>query len=137
MKKWLVHKCLFFLFICFSCANETVDNYNPTPSPLEIPKLFEDKILNPVIPFDNPQTVEGISLGKKLFFDPILSADNSQACADCHTPENAFTDPDRFSDGINGTLGTRNSMPIFNLAWHYDEKFFWDGSSFSLEHQAF
>ncbi|WP_299556764.1 cytochrome c peroxidase [Seonamhaeicola sp.] len=124
-------------FICFSCTNEKVDTYSPTPSALQIPQLFGDKIINPVIPFDNPQTVEGIALGKKLFFDPILSADNSQACADCHKPENAFTDPDRFSDGINGTLGTRNSMPLFNLAWNYDEAFFWDGRAFSLEHQAF
>ncbi len=108
-----------------------------TPSPLQIPRLFEDNILNPVIPTNNPQTVEGIALGKKLFFDPILSADNTQACADCHTPENAFSDADRFSDGIDGIRGNRNSMSLFNLAWNYDEKFFWDGSSFSLEHQAF
>jgi cytochrome c peroxidase len=137
LKKWLFHNGAFLLFICFSCANETIGNDGPTSSPLQIPQLFEDKILNPVTPFDNPQTVEGIALGKKLFFDPILSADNSQACADCHAPENAFTDSDRFSDGITGALGTRNSMPLFNLAWNYDEKFFWDGSSFSLEHQAF
>ena len=107
------------------------------PSPLQIPQLFEDNILNPVIPIDNPQTVEGIALGKRLFFDPILSADNTQACADCHAPENAFSDADRFSDGVDGIRGNRNSMPLFNLAWNYDEKFFWDGSSFSLEHQAF
>lgn len=109
----------------------------PTPNALEIPKLFEDNILNPIMPSDNPQTIEGIVLGKKLFFDPILSGNNTQACADCHAPENAFTDADRFSDGIDGTLGTRNSMPLFNLAWNYDEKFFWDGNTFSLEHQAF
>lgn len=82
-------------------------------------------------------TEEGIALGKKLFFDPILSGDNTQACADCHAPKNAFTDAQRFSDGIDGVFGTRNSMPLFNLAWNYDEKFFWDGASFSLEHQVF
>ena len=129
--------CCLFIFICSSCSNESVETYVATPSPLQIPQLFEDNILNPVIPIDNPQTVEGIALGKKLFFDPILSADNSQACADCHAPENAFSDADRFSDGIDGIRGNRNSMPLFNLAWNYDEKFFWDGSSFSLEHQAF
>ena len=137
MKKLNLHICLLTLFIIASCTNEKVDIFSSTPSPLQIPQLFEDKILNPVIPIDNPQTEEGIELGKKLFFDPILSADNTQACADCHAPENAFTDTDRFSDGISGALGTRNSMPIFNLAWNYDEKFFWDGNSFSLEHQAF
>ncbi|TYA70139.1 cytochrome-c peroxidase [Seonamhaeicola marinus] len=125
------------LLICLSCANEKIDSYSPTPQPLEIPQLFQDKILAPVIPINNPQTKEGIALGKKLFFDPILSSDNTQSCADCHAPENAFTDTDRFSDGIAGILGTRNSMPLFNLAWNYDEKFFWDGNAFSLEHQAF
>ncbi len=120
-----------------SCSNESVEQYVPTPSPLQIPQLFENNILNPTIPIDNPQTVEGIALGKKLFFDPILSGDNTQACADCHAPENAFTDSDRFSDGIDGVFGNRNAMPLFNLAWNYDEKFFWDGNTFSLEHQAF
>ncbi|WP_437439765.1 cytochrome-c peroxidase [Flavivirga aquimarina] len=128
--------CLL-IFICASCSNETIEQYVPTPSPLQIPQLFQDKILDPVIPINNPQTVEGITLGKKLFFDPILSANNTQACADCHAPENAFTDVDRFSDGVDGILGNRNAMPLFNLAWNYDEKFFWDGSAFSLEHQAF
>jgi len=137
LKNWLIHIRTLLLFIVASCSNESVDQYLPTPSPLQIPQLFENNILNPVIPIDNPQTIEGIALGKKLFFDPILSGDNTQACADCHTPENAFADSDRFSDGIDGVLGKRNSMPLFNLAWNYDEKFFWDGSTFSLEHQAF
>lgn len=136
MIKWISYS-LLLLFICFSCSNESVEQYVATPSPLQIPQFFEDNILNPVIPTNNPQTIEGIALGKKLFFDPILSANNTQACADCHAPENAFTDTDRFSDGIDGVFGSRNSMPLFNLAWNYDEKFFWDGSAFSLEHQAF
>lgn len=125
------------IFICHSCSNENVETYVPTSSPLQIPPLFENNILNPITPTNNPQTEEGIALGKKLFFDPILSGDNSQACANCHNPKNAFTDPKRFSDGINGSLGNRNSMPLFNLAWNYEEKFFWDGSVFSLEHQVF
>ena len=137
MKKWIRHIYILLAIVCSSCSNESVDQYVPTPSPLQIPQLFQDNILAPVIPIDNPQTVEGIALGKKLFFDPILSGDNTQACADCHAPESAFTDISRFSDGIDGSLGNRNSMPLFNLAWNYDEKFFWDGRVFSLEHQAF
>ena len=123
--------------ICSSCSKESENEYRPTPNPLQIPQFFQDNILNPVIPNNNPQTTEGIALGKKLFFDSILSGDNTQACADCHAPENAFSDADRFSEGIDGILGNRNSMPLFNLAWNYDEKFFWDGRAFSLEHQAF
>ena len=137
MKKWILHILVTLSIICISCSNDTNGIYTPTPSTLQIPQLFDDNILNPIIPNDNPQTIEGIALGKKLFFDPILSGNNTLACADCHNPENAFTDPDRFSDGIDGALGTRNSMPLFNLAWNYDENFFWDGNTFSLEHQAF
>ena len=136
MKTWQVHIIIIF-FVCFSCDNESVERYFATPSSLDIPKLFEDNILAPVIPIDNPQTVEGIALGKKLFFDPILSINNTIACVDCHAPENAFTDSDKFSDGVDGIFGNRNSMPLFNLAWNYDEKFFWDGNTFSLEHLAF
>src|SRR5690606_40764499 len=73
---------------------------------------------------------------KKLFFDPILSANGTQSCTSCHSPENAFTDTARFSSGIDGITGPRNSMPLFNLAFNYDEKFFWDGRAFSIENQA-
>ena len=90
-----------------SCNKESAESYinSPTPSPLQIPQLFQDLILDPVIPSNNPQTEEGISLGKKLFFDPILSANNTQACASCHKTPNAFTDDTRFSDGIDGLFG--------------------------------
>ena len=81
-------------------------------------------------------TEEGVALGKKLFFDKILSGDNSQACASCHNPQNSFTDLQKFSEGINGSLGSRNSMPLFNLAWNFDERFAWDGKELSLERQA-
>lgn len=136
MLKWISYYAVL-IFVCLSCSDEKIETYVPTPSALQIPQLFQNNILNPVIPVNNPQTVDGIALGKKLFFDPILSGDNTQACADCHAPENAFSDADRFSDGIDGILGNRNSMPLFNLAWNYDEKFFWDGKTFSLEHQVF
>lgn len=130
--------CLIPLLFCLACSNQDIDNsYIPTPSPLKIPQVFKDKLLPPVFPPNNPQTADGIALGKKLFFDPILSANNTLACVDCHNPKHAFTDANKFSNGINGTLGNRNAMPLFNLAWNYDEKFFWDGSVFSLEHQAF
>ena len=131
---------LFLLtLLVMSCNKQTISSYTniTTPSPLQIPPLFESLILNPIIPPDNPQTEEGIFLGKKLFYDPILSADNSQACANCHNPANAFTDSNRFSEGIDGLIGTRNSMPLFNLAWNYGDRFFWDGREYGLENQAF
>ena len=142
-KKMTLKISYFFVFIfalsLASCNEESVESYEniPTPSPLQIPQLFQDRILDPVIPSNNPQTEDGILLGKKLFFDPILSAGETLACAGCHTTANAFTDTSRFSDGVNGLFGHRNSMPLFNLAWNYDNTFFWDGREFGLENQAF
>ena len=108
-----------------------------TPSPLEVPATFAQYINPPYVPANNPQTVEGVALGRKLFYDPILSGDGTQACASCHAPSNAFVDTNQFSIGIDGLPGTRNAMPIFNLAWNWDGKFFWDGRAYSLENQAF
>ncbi len=138
MNRLLASTLLIFCVFIAACSNEDTEAYvnKPTAQPLNIPPLFEQLIINPVIPINNPQTVEGVALGKKLFFDRILSANNTQACASCHSPQKAFTDNAQFSVGIDGISGTRNSMPLFNLAWNYDEKFFWDGSVFSLEHQA-
>lgn len=130
---WVI--CLVVFSV--SCSkDEVIEAYVPTPQPLNVPQLFDELILAPVIPFNNPQTEEGVALGKKLFFDTILSADNTQSCASCHAPANAFTDSAQFSVGVDGISGNRNSMPLFNLAFNYDEKFFWDGRVFSIEQQA-
>lgn len=133
LKKWLYIVPLSIF--CLSCSNEET-GYEPTPQPLDIPIIFSDNIIPPLIPNDNPQTVEGIALGKKLFFDKILSANGTQACASCHAPQNAFTDNTPTSSGIDGVFGTRNSMPLFNLAWNYNERYNWDGTALSLERQA-
>jgi cytochrome c peroxidase len=128
---------VLFIFIACSSNDENGDGSTSTPASLNIPQLFEQLILPPYIPADNPLTVEGIALGRKLFYDPILSGDGTQACADCHKAEFAFTDDRRFSEGIDGSFGDRNAMPIFNVAWNFGEKFFWDGRAISVEDQAF
>lgn len=102
----------------------------PTPYTLQVPAG-----LPPLsIPADNPLTEEGIALGRKLFFDPLLSGDNSLSCAGCHRQQQAFSDSARYSTGITGNVGRRNAMPLFNLGWQ--RKFFWDGRALSLEAQA-
>lgn len=136
MKKanWLLGAVIF---LCMACSSSD-DGYVPvtvTPAPLQIPEIFQMYLAEPVIPTDNPQTVEGISLGRKLFFDPILSLDQTQSCASCHQPQKAFTDGLPLSIGIAGQEGTRNSMPLHNLAWNYSQKLNWDGSAISLEQQ--
>jgi cytochrome c peroxidase len=125
--------------------NVDVPNTNtpfvPTPYQLRLPLGWPSMVM----PSDNPLTEEGVELGRKLFYDPILSLDNSISCASCHKQEFAFSDNKKFSIGINGQLSERNSMPIFNLSWVQNFapvvngrplRFFWDGSSPTLEEQA-
>lgn len=139
-RHYLLVTLLFSLFL-FSCDNKddaiVVDEYVATPMPLNVPTIFQQLLPDPMIPSNNPQSVEGVALGRKLFYDNILSADGTQACASCHDPQFAFTDIRRFSIGIDGIEGTRNSMPIFNVAWNFDGNFFWDGRANSVEDQAF
>nr|WP_199080194.1 cytochrome c peroxidase [Pedobacter sp. ASV19] len=73
-------------------------------------------------------------LGEKLFFDPILSKDQSISCASCHKPEFAFADTSAVSLGVGGTKGTRNTPTVTNLSGR--SHLFWDGRSASLEEQA-
>jgi cytochrome c peroxidase len=75
-----------------------------------------------------------IDLGKKLFFDPILSQDRSISCGSCHKPEFAFADNRSFSRGVNDSLGKRNTPSVMNMASR--SHFFYDGRASSLEEQA-
>ena len=73
-----------------------------------------------------PLTAAKIALGRKLFFDPLLSRNNTISCASCHLPQTAFTHIDHdLSHGIDGKIGTRNSPSLVNLAW--SKHFMWDG----------
>lgn len=75
---------------------------------------------------NNPVTKEGFELGKRLFYDPILSRDSTISCADCHISFSAFSHPDHAtSHGIDGLFGKRNAPGIQNLIWQ--KSFFWDG----------
>ena len=75
-----------------------------------------------------------VELGKKLFFDPILSKDGTTSCATCHKPDHAFADDKPVSIGINGQKGERNTPTVFNTS---RLKFlFWDGRAQNLEEQA-
>lgn len=102
----------------------------PTPYALQIPEGFP--LME--IPADNPMTVEGVDLGRHLFFDPILSRDSTLSCSSCHLAATSFTDPAQFSVGVRGERGRRNSMALVNVG--YAESFFWDGRAASLEEQA-
>lgn len=82
----------------------------------------------------NTLTKEGFILGRKLFYDPKLSKDNTISCGSCHQQFAAFSHLDHpVSHGIYGLLGTRNAPPIFNLNWHTN--FMWDGGVNHIEVQ--
>lgn len=88
----------------------------------------------PNAPENNPMSAEKVALGRKLFFDPILSKDNTVACASCHRPEVGFADSNRIAIGIDGKAGTRNVPTIINRG--YGTNFSWDGRAESLEDQV-
>ena len=69
------------------------------------------------VPEDNPITLEKVALGRKLFFDPILSRDLSLSCASCHDPERAFADERAVSVGVLGTKGNRNVPALINRGY--------------------
>lgn len=87
------------------------------------------------LPADNLPTADGVALGQRLFHDPRLSRDGRVSCASCHDPGRAFADPGKaVSVGVGGRTGTRNAMPLFNLAWA--PTLFWDGRVSGLRRQA-
>lgn len=116
--------------------NAIIDNgscnyFSPTPFIIQTPTGFP----NMNIPSNNPMTVEGVALGERLFKDPILSADNTQACINCHQQVSSFSDPNQFSTGIDNIQGFRNASALINIGWNNSLN--WDGSATTLEEQAF
>ena len=87
------------------------------------------------IPEDNLLTQQKVELGKMLFYEPMLSKDATQNCADCHLQLDGFSDTRRFSEGVEGLEGKRQAMVIFNMAWH-NNSFFWDGRAKTLREQS-
>lgn len=72
---------------------------------------------------NNPLTNAGATLGRVLFYDKQLSADNTIACSSCHLQQHAFGDPDQASMGVNGTTG-RHSMRLINMRFAVKDRFF-------------
>jgi len=106
-------------------------------TPYVFPVAFPDYVPPPslYIPADNPETVEGIALGRDLFYDSILSSDYHHACASCHHQEYAFTDRGKpLSTGVGDSIGTFNSMALFNILWERGG-FFWNARAPILDSQ--
>ncbi|WP_221452750.1 cytochrome-c peroxidase [Mucilaginibacter sp. FT3.2] len=98
---------------------------------LVYPANFGNRVNTPA---DNVTTKQGVYLGRLLFYETRLSANNTLSCSSCHQQQKAFTDGRALSPGVDKVLSTRNSMSLVNLLWA--RKFFWDGRAASLEEQA-
>lgn len=132
---------LLFVFATQACRNNGTDPqepgdlehvpYDPQPYTILKPAFFP----NVPVPEDNPMTYDGVQLGRRLFYDPILSADSTMSCASCHLPAGNFTDNKAVSVGIDGIAGKRSSMALLNIAYATNG-LFWDGRAASLEAQA-
>jgi cytochrome c peroxidase len=123
---------LFSWLLIASLFQYSCDNPEPAKDKFkgfEIPEGFPDPR------YDlgrNKVTAEGFELGKMLFYEPRLSRNNTIACGSCHIQSAAFTHHGHdVSHGIDDQLGTRNPMPIMNMAWN--KEFFWDGGVFDLD----
>ncbi len=84
----------------------------------------------------NAPSPEQVRLGRWLFFDTRLSADNSISCATCHRPAHGFSEPTPVSTGIRGQKGGRKAPSFLNAAFAFYPETFWDGRAGSLEEQA-
>jgi len=117
---------LLFIIVFFTAF--IAEKYQPDAAPLVYNK---DKQEAPEIPADNPQTVQGVTLGRLLFYDSMLSVNNKQSCGSCHVQALSFTDGKKLAVGTRGDTIDRNSMSLVNMAW--SKEFFWDGRVKSLE----
>lgn len=117
--------CGILSVIGFACKPNSQEPTITFQKPAHFPEPVYDFSRNPV-------TTDGFKLGRKLFFDGILSRDGTISCGSCHIPSSAFTQHGHdLSHGIDDKLTFRNSLPIMNLAWKRD--FFWDGGVFDLD----
>lgn len=120
---------IFFviILIAFACKKE-IDT-DTQKWGFYVPDHFPEPVFN----FQNdPQSYYRFDVGRDLFFDPILSLDNTISCATCHAQVHSFADHGAaFSAGVDGVLGTRNSPSIANMAW--SPSFMWDGGVNHLE----
>ena len=87
-------------------------------------------------PLHNPVTNAGATLGRVLFYETQLSANNSISCGSCHKQSLGFTDDHKFSEGFEGELTRRHSMTLANARFYDSGKFFWDERADTLEQQV-
>ncbi len=142
MRTKIIYFLLFSLIFIFSCKKDT-KKINETPQSEPTPTT---NIYLPIVPQgwpapsymfqNNPVTYDGFTLGRYLFYEPLLSLDTTVACGSCHEQTFAFSNgpSHTFSHGVNDVIGKRNSLALFNLTW--PNQLMWDGAVNNLENQA-
>lgn len=127
------NKLLFILFVAFTIA---LFSFQQKEKEKSIEFIIPKNWPKPIYDFkNNPLSEDGFQLGRKLFYDPILSRDSTISCASCHLQYTGFTHVDHaLSHGIDGRKGTRNSPVLINLAWN--KSFHWDGGVNHLKVQG-
>jgi cytochrome c peroxidase len=125
---------LFFVSLNFASCKVDPKINTPLPANNLVPTI-PDGWPQPKYNFEeNPISEDRFILGRALFYETLLSKDNSVSCSSCHQNFVAFANADhKFSHGINGQFGTRNAPAIFNLNWH--PYLMQDGGSNSIENQ--
>lgn len=126
--KWTLF--IWPLLSIIACRDDEVTHPLSYPSLMEIPDGFPEI----EFPEDNTFTQARWELGKKLFYDPVMSSDGSISCASCHNPALAFSDQVSVSLGVDGRSGTRNAPSLANVA--YQPYFLREGGVPTLEMQV-
>lgn len=117
------------MLIAAIISSFSVNRFAPKPMQILIPSNFPKPTYNLQ---SNPVTEEGFALGRKLFYDGILSRDGTISCGSCHQQASAFIHGGHdLSHGVDDQLGRRNALPIFNAL--FKKTFFWDGGVPSLD----
>ncbi|MCG8372764.1 MAG: hypothetical protein MI700_04495 [Balneolales bacterium] len=105
---------------------------------IDLPEHYRSEEANEAdnTPDHNRITDMGATLGRVLFYDKKLSANNTISCASCHKQSAAFSDPRKFSIGLHGEQTRRNSMTLINSRYYENQAFFWDERASTLEKQV-
>lgn len=128
MKKKFLAAGIMLITGILACSKEVIE---ASFKGFEQPSNFPSPAYNLA---GNTVTEAGFELGRKLFYETMLSRNNTISCGSCHLQASGFTQHGHtVSHGIDDRLGTRNSQPIMNLAW--SNSFMWDGGVFDLDLQ--
>ncbi len=133
MKKVIVFSCLVSLVVIMACNKKGIQEssyLNDTPKLPQIPFDYQARF-ETLFKFQSSLNNNLATLGRVLFYDRHLSANNTVSCGSCHQQSKGFTDGARFSDGLILAKTARNTPAICNTA--LQSQFFWDGRESNLE----